>query len=38
VEKPSDIDGIAYVPADDDSWKLALTRELQHAGFSVELA
>ena len=38
VEKPSDIGGIAYVPADDEGWKLELVRELKHAGFSVKLA
>ena len=38
VEKPSDIDGIAYIPADDEGWKLRLAQELQHAGFSVKLA
>ncbi len=37
VERPSDIEGLAYVPADDPSWKLGLLKELQHAGFNVSL-
>lgn len=38
VERPSDIQGIAYIAADEETWKLELARELQHAGFSVRLA
>lgn len=34
VEKPSDMDGIAYITFDDNrAWKIELLRELKHAGF-----
>ena len=37
VEKPSDCDGILYVPLDnEDGWKIRLLRELKAAGFSVD--
>lgn len=32
VEKPSDIDGLVYIPASSDHWKDALKLELQAAG------
>jgi len=36
VEKPSDMDGIAYITFDDDrAWKTELLRELEHAGFDI---
>lgn len=38
VEKPSDMDGIAYITFDDNrAWKSELLRELRHAGFDVQL-
>jgi len=38
VEKPSDFDGVMYIAFDNgDGWKLALARELQAAGFEVDL-
>jgi predicted nucleotide-binding protein len=38
VEKPSDMDGIAYINFDDDrAWRTELLRELRHAGIDVEL-
>ena len=38
VEKPSDMDGIAYITFDDDrAWKTELLRELRHAGFDIHL-
>ena len=37
IEKPSDSDGILYVPLDDnDGWKMGLLRELDAAGFVVD--
>jgi len=36
VKKPSDIDGLVYIPLDDDSWKLLLVRELKAAGMQVD--
>jgi predicted nucleotide-binding protein len=36
VDKPSDLDGIAYVPIDNaDGWKLKLVKELKAAGYNV---
>ena len=38
VEKPSDMDGIAYITFDDNgAWKTDLFRELRHAGFDISL-
>ena len=38
VEKPSDIDGIVYVPMDNtDGWKLNLGREMKQAGLPVDM-
>ena len=37
IERPSDSDGILYVPLDDnDGWKMRLLRELNAAGFVVD--
>ena len=37
VEKPSDYDGVLYIPLDDsDGWKMRLIRELKTAGFEVD--
>ena len=37
VEKPSDCDGIIYIPLDDnDGWQLPLLRELRAAGFKID--
>jgi hypothetical protein len=38
VEKPSDMEGIAYITFDDDrAWKSKLLRELRHADFDIQL-
>ena len=38
VERPSDYDGVIYIPFDDgEGWKLTLGRELKAAGFTVDL-
>ena len=38
VEKPSDIDGVVYVPMDDSNgWQLKLGIEMQQAGLPVDL-
>ena len=37
VEKPSDYDGVVYVPLDDHgAWKMKLVKELKAAGFDVD--
>ncbi len=37
VEKPSDYDGVLYIPLDDSGgWKMRLIRELKTAGFEVD--
>ncbi len=37
VERPSDCDGILYVPLDnEDGWKMQLLRELKAAGFGID--
>jgi predicted nucleotide-binding protein len=39
VEKPSDVDGIAYIPFDEaGAWKAQLFRELSSAGFNIDLS
>jgi predicted nucleotide-binding protein len=39
VEKPSDIDGIAYIDFDDSgAWKIELLRELEHAKIRVDMS
>ena len=36
IEKPSDYDGVVYVPLDDaGGWKLTLAKELRHCGYEV---
>lgn len=37
VEKPSDVDGVAWIPLERDIWKLELGKELKEAGFSIDL-
>jgi predicted nucleotide-binding protein len=38
VERPSDIDGVLYVPFDaGDTWRLLLAKEMKAAGLSVDL-
>ena len=38
IEKPSDFDGVVYIRMDDQGgWKQTLARELQAAGFEVDL-
>lgn len=37
VEKPSDYDGVLYIPLDDnDGWKMKLITELKNAGLNVD--
>lgn len=37
VEKPSDYDGVLYIPLDDsDGWKMRLIKELKSVGFEVD--
>ncbi len=36
VTRPSDIDGVLYIPMKDDSWKMLLLRELKAAGMDVD--
>ena len=37
VEKPGDIDGVVYIPYDDnDGWKLSLVKELKTAGYRID--
>jgi len=39
VERPSDIEGLVYVPLDDQgAWKIRLAQELKAAGFDIDLA
>jgi len=39
VEKPSDMDGVAYIPFDDEgAWKSVLFREMHAAGFGIDLS
>lgn len=35
VEIPSDINGVAYYPLDNDEWKLRLLGDLKTTGFDV---
>lgn len=37
LERPSDFDGVVYIPFDDQGWKLLLARELREAGYQVDL-
>ncbi len=38
IERPSDIDGILYIPANSDEWKPRLAKELKSAGFTVKIS
>lgn len=39
VEKPSDFDGVVYIPLDEGGgWKSKLARELKEAGFTVDFS
>ncbi len=37
IEKPSDIDGVIYVPMDGEDWRLKLGQEMKNAGFPVDM-
>ena len=37
VEKPSDVDGIVYIPYPDANWQLTLGQEMRAAGLDVDL-
>ena len=37
VERPSDYDGVLYIPLDDsDRWKMGLFQELKNAGYDID--
>ncbi|MFZ1085788.1 MAG: nucleotide-binding protein [Terracidiphilus sp.] len=36
VTKPSDFDGVLYIPMNSDSWKMEIVRELKAAGLDVD--
>lgn len=36
LEKPSDFDGVAYISLDKGTWKQALAKELEAAGFEID--
>jgi predicted nucleotide-binding protein/uncharacterized protein YjbI with pentapeptide repeats len=36
VERPSDFDGVVYIPLDDQGWKVSLARELEAADFEID--
>lgn len=36
VERPSDFDGVVYIPLDQGHWKIDLAKELKAAGFEVD--
>ncbi len=36
VERPSDFDGVVYIPLDQGEWKIDLAKELRAAGFGVD--
>ena len=36
VTRPSDIDGVLYIPMDDDTWRMRLVSELKAAGMDVD--
>ena len=37
IEKPSDSDGILYIPYSNDYWKINLAKELKTAGYDIDL-
>ena len=37
IERPSDIDGVVYVPMHGEDWKLKLGQEMKNAGFPVDM-
>jgi predicted nucleotide-binding protein len=37
LERPTDVDGLAYIPIDDGEWRLQLARELRAAGLPVDM-
>jgi putative nucleotide-binding protein containing TIR-like domain len=38
IEKPSDIDGIVYIPMDDSqAWHMSVGKELKKVGYKVDL-
>ncbi|MCB2089806.1 MAG: nucleotide-binding protein [Alphaproteobacteria bacterium] len=36
VERPGDIDGVIYIPMDNDNWKLDLLKEMRAAGLDID--
>jgi predicted nucleotide-binding protein len=38
IKGPSDIDGVVYVPMDENgAWQMLLAREMRHAGLNIDL-
>ncbi len=37
IEKPSDIDGVIYVPMNGEDWKLKLCQEMKNADFPIDM-
>jgi len=38
IETPGDISGVVYIPIDDaGAWKIALAKEMKHAGLQVDM-
>lgn len=37
IENPSDIDGVIYVPMDNEDWKLKISQEMKNSGFPVDM-
>jgi predicted nucleotide-binding protein len=36
IERPSDVDGVVYIPLDKEDWRYKLVRELKSAGYSID--
>jgi predicted nucleotide-binding protein len=36
VTKPSDFDGVLYIPMESNSWKMDIVRELKAAGLDID--
>lgn len=36
VNKPSDIDGVLYIPLKDDAWRILLAKEMTAVGYDID--
>jgi predicted nucleotide-binding protein len=36
IERPSDFDGVVYIPLDQGKWKMDLGKELEAAGYEID--